>query len=192
MALLVQNGAIVEDKSVVHALVGVTYDGASSDSGSITSKGDQFNGIVVGGSSSYSVTNMAISLIGSGADDFIGFGAGLLSTDTASLTVSKTNVTTNGAIRPAIVADGQSTLHVKDSTIDSTSAASTDGVATTFMKEVPWVLGIRGNCRSTIVLETAKAVYENSTIRSESWGALSTDSCKTGATLTAIPRAARS
>lgn len=43
------------------------------------------------------------------------------------------------------------------------------------MMEVPWMLGITGNCRATNALGNATVYYNNSRIKAQAWGALSTD-----------------
>jgi hypothetical protein len=43
------------------------------------------------------------------------------------------------------------------------------------MMECPWVLGIIGNCRATNVLQNGTAYYNNTHIKAQGWGALSTD-----------------
>lgn len=40
---------------------------------------------------------------------------------------------------------------------------------------VPWQLGLKGNCRATNAVTRASVLYENSVIRAEGWGVLSTD-----------------
>jgi len=193
MGLYLEDGAVVADKSVESSLVGVTYNGSYATSGSISSKGDNFNGIVVGGTTGtadhpYSINNMSLNFVGNGSNDFAGYGAALMTTGSANVVINRVNVTTDGCIRPAVWAGGTSVLTVENSTIvaNSATAAEAATVHPTMLKEVPWLLGISGNNRATNVLESAQVTYKNCSISAESWGALSTDSCQTGATLTAI------
>lgn len=186
MGLCIEDGQVVSEKSVESALEGVTYDGKSASGGKITSTTDLFNGIVVGGNSKYEIKDMELDFTGNGGNDFAGYGAALMSTDDANLTISNVTIKTHGAIRTGIFAGGHSTLHVTDSTIIGTSADSTEGVTAPMLTEVPWVLGLYGNNRSTNVLASAHVTYERCTVKADKWGALSTDSCDPGATLTAI------
>jgi len=192
MGLYVEDGAIIPGKSVESTLVNVDYSASHATGGSITSTGDNFNGIVIGGatgtaSSPYMVYDMTMSFTGNGGNDFAGYGAALMSTGTSYVTAEKLNITTDGCIRPAIWAGGTSVMTVKDSTIvtGSATAAEEAVVVVPMMKEMPWLLGISGNCRATNVLESAQVTYKNCSVTADTWGALSTDSCTTGASLTA-------
>lgn len=50
-----------------------------------------------------------------------------------------------------------------------------DNVMPGNMRRVPWMLGLRGNCRATNLADYADALYEDCTITSEGWGVMSTD-----------------
>ncbi len=54
----------------------------------------------------YAVFGAQIHFTGNGGDDFVGFGAALLTTDTANVTIDGVEGATTGVIRPALVADG--------------------------------------------------------------------------------------
>ncbi|MBP1627829.1 MAG: hypothetical protein H6Q00_2304 [Holophagaceae bacterium] len=192
MGLYVEDGAVVADKSVESALVSVDYNGNYATGGSLTSQGDNFNGIVVGGATGtaetpYTVYDMTMNFTGNGSNDFAGYGAALMTTGTSHVLAEKLNITTDGCIRTAVWGGGSSVLTVKDSIIvgNSATAEQVAGVSAPMMKEVPWLLGISGNNRATNVLEGAQVTYKNCSVTAETWGALSTDSCTAGAMLTA-------
>nr|WP_320131644.1 hypothetical protein [uncultured Holophaga sp.] len=190
MGLYVEDDAIVAAKSVVSALDGLDYTASYASNGTITSTGDDFNGIVLGGTTGtttpYTVSNMTLTMNGHGGNDFAGYGAALMSTDTAVAEASNLNISTTGAIRTAVWVGGGSEMTIEGSTIagHEGTSASLSTFTVPMMKQVPWILGISGNCRATNVLGTAKAHYKNCTVTSEAWGVLSTDSTSTGAELT--------
>lgn len=186
MGLYIKDGAVVNEKSVLQVLQDVDYDAATAQGGEIQVEGDKFNGILVGGNSQYLVKDVMFDYTGNGANDFAGYGAALMSTDTAVVQAQDVEIHTDGVLSVGVFANGTSNLTVKDSTIITKNAESTAGVQAPMMKEVPWLLGIYGNTRATNVLEAADVTYENCYVEAEAWGALSTDSCQEGASLTAI------
>ncbi len=186
MGLYVNDGKIISDKSVLASLIGTKYDNSSATGGSIVSWDDCFNGIVIGGNTKYEIKNMTLNFLGNGGDDFAGYGAGIMVTDNADVKISNVDITTQGALRPGIFAAGNSTLYVCDSNITGLSVdESKEPEKASMLTEVPWVLGIKGNCRATNLLGAAHVTYERCKIKADQWGALSTDSCDKGATLTA-------
>jgi hypothetical protein len=192
-ALYVTDSGVVTAKSVPAALrCGRVTNGAARNI-KITSRGECFNGVYVAGGA-YDLDSPDISLVGNGRSDFIGYGAAVVGTGASTtLTVERAKIVTDGVARPAVVADDGANVVVKDSHI-----AVKDGelpadylptVDTAFMRSVPWMLSLSGNCRATNLLGTnTKAAYIKSYISSENWGVLSTDGCTTP-TLTAIDSA---
>lgn len=180
----INDGKIDEASSVLSAIQGTITD-TEADGIVINSQNDEFSGILVDGNSTYTVRNAKITLNGHGKDDFAGTSAGLGVRGDATLVVEDSELDVTGAIRTAIWAGGNANLLVKN-----TKVVGHDGDDLNFkfsmMNEVPWVLGLKGNLRSTGLLGTAKATYLNSTIEAENWGALSTDSNGVGAALTVI------
>jgi hypothetical protein len=179
-ALYIEDGKIVAGKSVRAALVGGTASDASADRVSITSLGEDFNGIIVTGNSHYEINNAQISLTGNGGDDTDGFGDGILSSGHADVTVNDARIFTKGAIRAALFIAGDSTMHVNRAHIEVFPGTLPpdyqfnigDGRV---MMEVPWMLGLSGNVRATNVTEHGTVYYSHSHIKAHGWGALSTD-----------------
>jgi hypothetical protein len=185
MAAFINDGAYDGAKSVASAILGGSVTDTAATDIEIDSQGDNFNGIVVTGNSTYTISNPKITLDGHGGDDFAGYGAGIASMGNANLTVENAEIHTTGAIRTAIWAGGDSTLLVKDSKIYATDGDNLD-FKVSMMNEVPWILGLSGNLRATNVLGSAKATYLNCYVEAEKWGSLSTDSTRQGAGLTAV------
>lgn len=179
-ALYVDDGSVVAEKSVRAALIGGTVSDTSADHVSITSQGEDFNGIIVTGNSHYLINAPQISLTGNGGDDTDGFGDGILSSGHADVTVNDARIFTKGAIRAALFIAGDSTMHVNRAHIEvfpGTLPADYqfnigDGRV---MMEVPWMLGLSGNVRATNVTEHGTVYYSHSHIKAHGWGALSTD-----------------
>lgn len=185
MGLYINNGAYDPANSVGTCILDGTVTDTAATNVEINSQGDNFNGIVVGGNSTYTISNPKITLDGHGGDDFAGYGAGITTLDKANVTVDGALVNTTGAIRTAIWAGGESKLLVKNAKVYATDGTDLD-FKVSMMREVPWILGLSGNLRATNVLGAAQATYLNSYVEAEQWGALSTDSTRQGARLTAI------
>lgn len=175
----VNDGAVVAAKSVSAIVQGGTVSNTAARDVSIRSLEDKFNGFIIEGDSTYAIQRPNIRLVGNGGNDFVGFGAAIKSSGTAKVTVQGAKIYTKGAVRTAVFAGGESTMTVKDSSIEAHNGTLpsdyTFTVATGKMMEVPWMLGLTGNNRATNLVGSATANYLNSTIRSQAWGALSTD-----------------
>lgn len=185
MAAYIKDNKLVPGSSVSSAILSGTVGDTSASDLVINSQNDDFAGLVVDGNSNYTVNGANITLNGHGQDDFAGTSAGLSVRGDATLTINDAEIETTGAIRTGIWAGENATLIVKNSKVVGHDGDDLD-FAYSMMNEVPWVLGLKGNLRSTGLLGSAQATYLNSWIESENWGALSTDSNSKGATLTAI------
>jgi hypothetical protein len=179
-ALYVDDGKVIADKSVRAALVGGMVSNTSADHVSISSQGEDFNGIIVTGNSRYLINSPQISLIGNGGDDTDGFGDGILSSGHADVTVDDARIFTKGAIRAALFIAGDSTMHVNRAHIEVYPGTLPADYQTNIgdgrvMMEVPWMLGLSGNVRATNVTEHGTVYYSHSHIKAHGWGALSTD-----------------
>jgi hypothetical protein len=187
-AVYVEDGAYVADKSVAAAWGGGTVTDSAATDLTLTSLGENFNGIVVTGDSTYAIENPDIAFTGNGGNDFSGYGAAIVSKGTSNVTVNNANIINTGVVRTAIFAGGSSTLTVNDSYIEvhngTLPSDYTFNVTLGKMMEVPWMLGLVGNCRATNLVGTAKAYYNRTTIIADGWGCLSTDD-NSGVTLVA-------
>jgi hypothetical protein len=182
-ALYVDAAGVGEGKSVLDAVVGGRVTDAFANNVNITSTGENFAGIFVGGGT-YAINDATISFTGNGRSDFIGTGAAIVGTGGATVVVDGADIRNRGVARPGIVADGGANVIVKNSHIHTYSgvlpADYVGTIDTLQMRSVPWMLGLSGNVRATNLLGTnTKASYINSYIASEGWGVLSTDGCTT-------------
>jgi hypothetical protein len=177
--IYVNNGTYIPEKSVEAAAVGGEVTDNSAKDVRITSVGERFNGIIVTGDSksSYSIINPVINFTGNGGNDFAGYGAAIMTDGKAEVTVDNARIVNKGCIRGAVWVGGNSIAHINNSYIEVQNGTVPEVFTTApaFMMEVPWSLGLTGNNRATLVAEYGTAYYNNSHIKAEAWGALSTD-----------------
>jgi len=180
-AVMIDDGHYVPGASVAAAVRGGTVSDAEANDLAIRSEGALFNGVIVSGKSHFVLHHPTIDLSGNGGNDMAGFGAAVLATGQADLTLDHAHITTHGAVRSALFVSGHATVHVEDSEILSSNGTLPpdykgpwDGGSSAMM-EVPWMLGISGNVRATNVIENGTVYYNNSRFRSQGWGVLSAD-----------------
>ena len=182
-AIYVDATGLVPAYSVLAAAVGGRVNSGGASGVSITSTGDCFDGVVVNGGS-YQLDGAAITLDGAGRCDFVGYGAAILANGTGTrLVVDGAVVRNHGIVRTAAIADNGATLVVKNSELSVRNSPLPDGYIPTVnldtMEDAPWMLGLNGagDVRATNLLgNNSIAAYVNSSITSQSWGVLSTDS----------------
>ena len=180
-AIYVDATGVVRDFSVLAAAVGGRVTSHDATCVSITSTGECFDGVFVNGGS-YALDRPSIRLTGNGRCDFVGYGAALVANNPGTrLVVDGATVRNHGAVRTAAISDNGATLVVKNSTLSvANGVLPSDYVPTVnldTMESAPWMLAIDGNCRATNLLgNNSVAAYVNSSISSQSWGVLSTDS----------------
>jgi hypothetical protein len=184
-AVYVEDGAYVPVKSVEAAWGGGTVTDTTAMDLSITSVGENFNGFVITGDSDYSYTieDPIINFTGNGGNDFSGHGAAIVSKGSADVTVNNANIVTTGVVRTTVFVGGDSTMRVNDSYLEVNNGTLPANYVTNTslgeMKEVPWMLGLTGNCRATNLVDNGTAYYNNTHIKARGWGCLSTDDTET-------------
>jgi len=181
-AVYIHDGAPVASKSVAAAVLSGKVDARAAKDLRIESRGERFNGIVVDGNGAYTIDHPIIDLTGNGGNDFAGFGAAIMATGKAELTVERPIIRTHGAIRTAMFVGGAATVKVNDAEIEVSNGTLPPDYTFTVdvgkMMEVPWMLGLSGNARATNLVEDATVHYNRSHIRVQGWGAMSTDVTK--------------
>jgi hypothetical protein len=189
-ALYVGADGVDRAKSVLSGVVGGTLTDSLARNVAITSTGECFDGVFVK-NGTYTLKSPAISLTGNGRCDFAGYGAAVVGTGSATtLVVDGARITNKGVVRTTVVADDGANVIVKNSRLrarNGTLPADYQAtVETPYMESVPWMLGLDGNVRATNLIGAGtKATYINSTVQSETWGALSVEG-GSGLQLTAI------
>ncbi|HET9168468.1 MAG TPA: hypothetical protein VFN97_03495 [Actinospica sp.] len=180
-AIYVAGGAVVADASVYAAVVGGRLSSTSADNVKISSTGECFDGVYVS-DCAYTLTRPHISLVGNGRCDFVGYGAAIVADGTsANLVVDGAVIDNHGAVRTGVIVENGATALIKNSSIRVRNGVlPSDYVATVDlnkMESAPWMLAIDGDVRATNLLgNNSIAAYVNSSITSETWGVLSTDS----------------
>lgn len=184
-AIDIEDGAYRPEKSVAASVTGGSVGDTAATGVRINSIGENFNGIIVQGDTNYTIESPDINFNGYGGNDFAGYGAAIMIDGNADVTVNNASIKTKGSIRSGAVVRGNSTLRVNDSDIEVENGALPEGYVfhwenpdgVTLMM-VPWMLGLTGNCRATNIVESGTAFYNNTHIKAQGWGALSTDGVK--------------
>ena len=178
-AVCTENGKYVAEKSVSAIAQGAKIADGSLKDAVIVTKEPAFNGVFVDGDGEYTIENCKIDLEGNGANDFAGYGAGVMTNGSVDLTVNNCDIHTKGAARGALFVGGHSNINVNNSRVSAENGTLPEGYKDTIglgkMMAVPWMLGLRGNCRATNLVDYATAHYNNCHVTAESWGVLSTD-----------------
>jgi len=180
-ALYVNGSGVATAGSVLAAVIGGKLTDTYADRISVTSTGEAFDGLYLS-DGSYTLTDPKISLTGNGRCDFVGYGAALVADGaSARLVVDGASIHNHGAVRTGVIVNDGATAVIKNSVIQTKNGVLPDDyqptVNTTYMESAPWMLSISGNVRATNLLGNSSiAAYVNSTVMSEGWGILSTDS----------------
>jgi len=178
-ALYVDGGQPVAAKSVTAAIERGKVGAGEADDVRIVSQGPRFNGILVTGDGKYLIDHPVIDLTGNGGNDFAGFGAAIMATGHADVTVNRPIIRTRGAIRTALFTGGNATMHVDGAEIEVENGTLPPDYKFTVevgkMMEVPWMLGLSGNVRASNLVDHGTLYITNSHVRAQGWGALSTD-----------------
>lgn len=189
-ALYVDADGVVAEKSVLSAVRGGKVTNSYAKNVSITSTGEVFDGVFVE-NGTYTLEQPKISLTGNGRCDFCGYGAAVVGDGSSTkLVLDGARINNKGVVRTTVIATGGANILVKDSVLRARNGElPSDYVATVetpYMESVPWMLGLDGNVRATnLVGAGSAATYLNSTVFSETWGALSVEG-GSGLKLTAI------
>ncbi|MFJ3664955.1 hypothetical protein ACIPSE_00720 [Streptomyces sp. NPDC090106] len=189
-AVYAASTGVVTAGSVLSAVTGGTLTDTRARGVRITSRAQAFNGFHVTDGAAYTLEDVTIDFDGNGRCDFAGYGAAVTGDgDGTRLVVDGADIATTGVVRSALVARDGAHVVVKNSTLAARDGVLPDDFVPAGgadMLTVPWRLGLTGNVRATNVIgANTRATYLNSTVSSERWGVLSTDSV-TGSRLTTV------
>lgn len=178
----IEGSEYIPEKSVSAVVKGDAVGSGAAINIAVTSNEDMFNGIYTAGDGEYLLENVEINLTGDGGNDFCGYGAALMAGENSKLTVNNALVNTHGVVRGAVFLGGNSVSVIKNSTFNAKGGKLPDDYKDSIMagemKCVPWMLGLRGNCRTTNLSDYATAHYCNCRFTSDGWGVVSTDGVK--------------
>lgn len=178
------DGRYIPEMSVSSVVKEGTCDDNTAEHVSITSRQENLNGFYLAGNSHYTINDAKLQMDGNGGNDFVGFGAGMFIGDDAEVTINRSEIHTRGAARGTLFLAGNCKVTVNDSMIEGRNGVLPydyiDTVTPGVMRAVPWMLGLRGNCRAFNLAESATAYFNRCTMKSEGWGVMSTDGVRVG------------
>ncbi|UQI45548.1 hypothetical protein M1P56_14915 [Streptomyces sp. HU2014] len=169
-----------DSRSVTAARSGGRVGTSAADGLTVVSTGEAFNGVYVA-DAAYLLRDPRIELTGNGRSDFVGYGAALTASGPRGrLVADGARIDCRGVMRTAVVALGGATVVVKNSRLHTANGVLPDeyipNVNPRYMRTAPWVLGLSGNVRATNLSgKDTTTVYLASTLSSESWGVLSSE-----------------
>ncbi|MFJ3670832.1 hypothetical protein ACIPSE_30670 [Streptomyces sp. NPDC090106] len=179
-AVYVDANGVDRDKSVLTAVQGGKLTDTLAKGVSVTSTGECFDGVFVQ-DGTYTLRNTTMRLTGNGRCDFAGYGAAVVGDGAATrLVLDGARIDTKGVVRTTVIANDGANVIVKNSRLSARNgvlpADYQATVETPYMQSVPWMLGLDGNVRATNLIGAGtKATYINSSVFSETWGALSVE-----------------
>ncbi|MFT4084933.1 MAG: Ig-like domain repeat protein [Nocardioides sp.] len=179
-SLYVDSSGIDDSQSVAASWTGSKPGATKAKNFAVTSTGSTFNGAWVDGAD-YTMTDPTFTMTGNGRDDFVDDGAAVTGTNGANLTLDGATIKNKGVVRTGVISDGGANVVVKNSDIDVSGgdlpSDYTANVSPDTMIAAPWMLGLEGTNRATLLLgDGSKATYLNTSVTAADWGALSTDS----------------
>lgn len=167
-----------EDNAAASAFQGGTIEGSTVTGGTIRSKGECFNSMMVTGGK-YAVKGLTIENTGHSVDDGKGLGAGILAGGDSETLFENLTISNQGIRNDAIVTGGTSSIVLKDSTIECVGGTPQQIQAVHKIRPgkacMTYVSGGWGTTRAVNIQNDSSARFENCVIKSDSWGVLSTD-----------------
>lgn len=185
-AIYIENGKYIPEKSVEAAVTGGKVTDTTAKNVKITSNEGKFSGIIVSSDTktNYSIINPVIDISGNGGDDWTGLGSAITVLGKAEVTIDNAKITGTGYNRSTIFLGDEGVLHVNNSDLEVRNGILNSDPRT-FMTKVnktmvigPWLMGMTGRVRATNIMSSGTAYYNNSHIKAQYWGALSTDGAR--------------
>ena len=168
VALTVQDGKIVPQKSVPAALHGGKITGHSADGFYLGTDRENFGGIVVDGAGEYTVNDARIEMTGMGLNDFMGMGAGIAALGDARVTINDSDIHLSSVTRCAVHAGGKSVVTANNCRMSNYSPEAELG-------SWSWGISVRGTNRLCQLADDAEVHYNGCELTSNGWGVLSVD-----------------
>ena len=160
------------------AYVGGRIEGKTVSGGRLASTGECFNNLVITGGS-YEIRDLTIENTGHSVDDGKGLGCGVLAGGDSETVFENLSIANQGIRNDAIVTGGTAAMTIKNSTI--VCVGGTPEQIQAVHKRRPgkacmtYVSGGWGTTRAVNVQNDSSLYLENCTVKSDSWGVLSTD-----------------
>lgn len=146
--------------------------------GTMRSTGECFNNLIITGGD-YKITDLTIENTGHSVDDGKGLGSGVLAGGDSRTAFENLTIRNQGIRNDAIVTGGTAQIVVKDSLIEC-KGGTPEQIQEVHRKRpgkacMTYVSGGWGTTRAVNIQNDSSATFENCTIKSDSWGVLSTD-----------------
>lgn len=145
----------------------------------IHSPKNALNGLIVsGGRSAVTLKQGSVRLSGTGKNDFLGIGAGVMARDNAAMVIDHEKIETSGAVSSALVTAEGATVRVYDSTLVANGGALPASYRPHIgpgMMQPPAPLGLEGTARTVLAMSNSRTFLYHTKIEADAWGALSTD-----------------
>ncbi len=174
-ALTIRDGVMAAPGADVTGSPGATL----LDRITIRSAKNARNGLIVsGGRSAVTLKQGTVQLSGTGSNDFLGIGAGVLARADAALVIDHEKIETGGAVSSALVAAEGATVRVYDSTLAANGGPLPAGYKPHIgpgMMQPPAPLGLEGTARTVLAMSNSRVFLYHTRIEADAWGALSTD-----------------
>lgn len=175
----------VNDASNTSRIKGGSYDASQAADIIINDQASGHNGIIVN-DAAYNITNATINMItdadGTDTCDFSGKGTAIAAFgENADVTVSNSEIDTEGVATMGLFIDSGASLTLKGSTLKTQGGTLYPSYQNTpdqpLMVAPPWVLGIMGTARTTNLMGAGSTLNVlDSDAHAGSWGIYSTDS----------------
>jgi hypothetical protein len=169
-AAVITDNHVVAEKCVPAILQDAPVGDTQTDGLYLASSEDDFNGLVIDGTSQYTVKNSRFDMEGDGHNDWLGLGAALTAIDDARVVVDNCQFNFSGVTRCLLQVGGRSEVTVKNSKLINIGPDGEDWVGS-----FSWAVGFRGYNRLAQLCDSAKVRYENCIMHGNGWGLLSID-----------------
>ncbi len=171
-ALVITDNHIDEGKSVPSLLRKGEVSSTHADGLHISSNEESFNGILITGSSEYTINDASIELDGFSGNDFVGLGAGITAIDDAKVTINDSRLVLHGVTRCAVHVGGDSLVTANRCTFINHSPENDE-----WMGEFSWGCAFDGTNRLVQLCDNGTAYYNDCDFDTNGWGLASIDGC---------------
>ncbi|MCD7845818.1 MAG: right-handed parallel beta-helix repeat-containing protein [Oscillospiraceae bacterium] len=168
-AAVVEDGQVCKEKCLSEIIQRGSLDGNSLRHARIASSEECFNGVVVAGSSNFTVKDVKIDFEGFGDNDYLGVGTAVTAIDKSCVLIDGCAFHMSGVTRCVIHAGGDSQVTVRNSKLMNVSPD------TDWLGSFTWQLAISGSNRLVQLTDNANVTYENCDMFSNGWGICSID-----------------
>ena len=169
-AAVIVDNKVIESQCVPAILQDAAIGETETDGLYLASSEEDFNGIIIDGSTNYTIKNSRFDMEGNGHNDWLGVGSAIASVGDGKVVIDNCQFHFNGVTRCLLQVGGRSEVTVKNSRLITIGPDGEDWVGS-----FSWAVGFRGFNRVAQLCDSAKVRYENCYIHGNGWGLLSID-----------------